>query len=69
MKTGIIFKALSAAGYGMKEAAEFQELLNVTTELKDHLREVHQNEIENNHYGDKSCSYCRTIKKAERILR
>lgn len=32
------------------------------------LKESHEDEIKNNHYGDDSCSYCRAIKDAESVL-
>lgn len=34
-------------------------------ELLAALKESHQEEIDNKHYGDKTCSYCDLIAKAE----
>lgn len=36
--------------------------------LIDHLTEAHREEIDNKHYGDDSCSYCRDIEAARKLL-
>lgn len=37
--------------------------------LRDYLIETHQEEIDNKHYGDKTCSYCDAIKEANAFLK
>jgi hypothetical protein len=42
-------------------------LIAAAPDLLAYLKEAHQEEIDNNHYGDgsKDCSYCRAIASAE----
>lgn len=46
------------------------DILDCLSTLRDHLEEVHQNEIENAHGGDdpSTCSYCAAIHRADGIL-
>lgn len=42
--------------------------VNLISDLKEHLTEAHQDEIDNEHYGDSSCSYCETIEEAQAFI-
>ena len=50
------------------DEANAGELLNLLRDMKDFLKEAHQEEIDNDHYGDDSCSYCDKIKEAEELI-
>jgi hypothetical protein len=46
------------------------ELLECIATLRDHLAEVHEPELRDDHAGDNAatCSYCRVIDEATRLL-
>src|SRR5262245_41896869 len=48
------------------ETMNARDLIN---DLADALREAHQDEIDNEHGGDDSCSYCDLLKEADEFLK
>jgi hypothetical protein len=52
------------------DCRESLEILDSLVEVTEMLREAHQDEVENNHYGDgpEGCSYCKAIRRAEAII-
>lgn len=45
-------------------------VIQVIEELLEFVNEAHKNELERQHYGDKtnSCSYCRSIRDAKELV-
>lgn len=51
-----------------KAGLHAKDLLSVLENLIGHLTEAHQDELNNNHHGDSSCSYCAEIAKARALI-
>lgn len=52
-----------------KQIIAMAKLADITQTLMEYLSESHAEEKDAQHYGDKTCSYCAAIKKAEKLLK
>jgi hypothetical protein len=52
-----------------KERESTEELINACMELQRCLEESHQEEVKNNHFGDKGCLYCDAIKASVKAIK
>lgn len=52
-----------------KLIAAAPEMLDALTVLVGHMRELHQDEVDNDHHGDSDpCSYCKGIEDADNAI-